>query len=92
MLIDTASSTAITTKTFVAWMLRWVSAGATAGDTVSVQDGNSKVRWASVATGANYVEETHFEGKPQIFEGLTVPTLASGTIYIYVFDKIPIST
>ena len=91
IIVDTASSTAVTTKTFVAIMLRWVGA-TTAGHTASVQDTNGKVRWASEATGANYVEETHFDGKPMIFEGLKVPTLGSGTVYIYVSDKIPIST
>lgn len=90
-MIDTASSTAVTTRTFVAWMIRWVGA-TTAGHTASVQDSNAKVRWASEASGANYVEETHFEAKPQIFEGLKVPTLGSGTVYIYVYDKVPISS
>jgi len=91
LVIDTASSTAVTSGTFVAWMIRWVGA-TTAGHTASIQDKNGNVRWASEASGANYVEETHFEAKPQIFEGLKVPTLASGIVYIYVYDRIPIST
>lgn len=91
LVLDTASATSVTTKTFVAWMLRWVGA-TVAGHTVSVQNDASKVKWASEGSGANYVEETHFDGKPVIFEGLKVPTLSSGTIYIYVFDKIPIGT
>ena len=91
LVLDTASSTSVTTRTFVALMIRWVGATA-AGHTVSVQNDASKVKWASEASGANYVEETHFDGKPVIFEGLKLPTLGSGTVYIYVFDKIPIST
>ena len=91
MVLDTASSTAVTTKTFVAYIIRWVGA-TTAGHTASVQNDAAKIKWASEASGANYVEETHFDGKPVIFEGLKVPTLGSGVVYIYVFDKIPIPT
>lgn len=91
LIVDTATTEPLTTKTFTAVMVRWV--GATlAGHTVSVQDANGNIRWASEASGANYVEETHFDGKPLIFEGLQVPTLSSGTIYVYVFDAVPIRT
>lgn len=91
LVVDTASATALTTKTFVCHMIRWVGA-TTAGHTVSIQNGNGGVKWASEASGASYVEETHFDGKPIIFSGLKVPTLSSGIIYLYVYDAVPIKT
>jgi len=93
LIIDTASGSVVTSKTFVATKVRWVSKSASAGDDIDVQDGNGKSVWVSVATGANYVEETHFDPDARvIFEGLTVPTLDSGTLYIYVAYGVPIRT
>lgn len=90
LVIDTASATAITTRTFTAYMIRWVSGSAAAGDLATVQDRNGRVKWASVAAGANYVEETQWVKKYLIFDGLIVPTLTSGTVYIYIYDGVPI--
>lgn len=87
--IDAASATALTTVTFVATKIRWVG-GTTAGHTVSVQNNAGTVKFAAEAVGANYSESEHFD-PPLIFEGLKVPTLASGKIYIYCQSKIPIS-
>ena len=89
LVVDAASATALTTITFVATKIRWV--GATmAGHTASVQNNSGTVKFAAEATGANYSESEHFD-PPLIFEGLKVPTLASGVIYIYCQSKIPIT-
>lgn len=89
LVVDTAGATAITTVTFVATKVRWVGA-TTAGHTVSVQNNSGIAKFAGEATGANYTESEHFD-PPLIFEGLKVPTLASGVIYIYCQSKIPIT-
>src|SRR4030042_113762 len=92
--IDTASSTALTSYNFTAWMIRWVG-GSTAGHTISVQDKNGNVKYVSVATGANYVEESHLvspKNESLIFDGLLVPTLGSGTIYIYTDSGTPVKS
>jgi hypothetical protein len=61
--------------------LRWVGA-TTAGHTVVIQDSDSIVLWASVASGANYVEESDC---PQTWQkDFKVVTLASGILYVYL--------
>ena len=90
LIADTASATTLTDGTFKATKIRWVG-GTTAGHTVSVQDKNSIVKFAAEATGANYTESEHFD-PPLILEGVKVPTLGSGKIYIYVASPIPIKT
>ena len=92
LIIDTVMTTPITTKTFTAYMIRYVGPSTVAGDQVSVQDKNSKVKWATVASGSNYVEGSQFVKKHLIFEGLYVPTLVTGTVYVYVLDAVPIRT
>lgn len=69
--------------------LRWVGATA-AGHAISITDANDNVMWASVSGGANYVEidtfTTNRESDDQCFRwnGLKLPTMASGTLYIYI--------
>ena len=58
--------------------VRWVGA-TTAGHTAIIHDQNSRIVWRSVATGANYVESDLIEND---WDGLIVPTLASGILYI----------
>lgn len=94
LVIDTAASTTVTDYTFTVWAIRWVG-GTTAGHTISVQDKNGNVKYASVATGANYVEESHLvspKNESLIFDGLKVPTIGSGIIYIYTDSGTPIKT
>ena len=92
LLIDTAGATALTSKTFTAYKIRWVGA-TTAGHTISVQNAGGTVKWASESVGANYVEsETFPNDKLLVFEGLKVPTMASGKVYIYVASEVPIRT
>jgi hypothetical protein len=94
IIVDTAASTVVTNYAFTAWMIRWVG-GTTAGHTISVQDKNGNVKYASEASGANYVEESHLispKNESLLFDGLKVPTIGSGTIYIYTDSGTPIKT
>lgn len=92
LVIDTAGATALTAYTFVANKVRWVGA-TTAGHTAIIQNNSGHVKWAAEATGANYTEETHFsERYPLILDGLIVPTLASGVLYIYISSQVPIKS
>ena len=63
--------------------IRWVGA-TTAGHTATITDAAGKIKWTSVASGANYVEgdEQYAQERGQNYAGLTVSTLASGTLYI----------
>ena len=79
-IIDTASASALsTTKIGVLYGVRWVSKTATAGDDVTIQDGEGRTLWISVASGSNYVE-ADLPNLP--FVGLIVPVLDSGTLYL----------
>jgi hypothetical protein len=94
IVVDTAASTTVTDYNFKAWMIRWVGA-TTAGHTISVQDKDGNVKYASEASGANYVEESHLVSPRTdclIFKGLKVPTLGSGIIYIYIESEWPIKS
>lgn len=89
LVIDTATATALLTVRFEALAVRWASAST--ADTVDVQDQNGNTKWASVGGGANNVEESHWEADyPLIFNGLKVPTLDAGTVYIYTKQKPPV--
>src|SRR2546427_6971975 len=90
--LDTVSATALTTKTFTVFMIRWVGPGAVAGNQSSVTNNAGTTIWATVASGSNYVEESHYEEKPLVFEGLKVPVLDAGTLYLYVYSAVPIPT
>ena len=90
LIVDTAASTTLTDYTFTVTKIRWVNA-TTAGHTAIVQNKNSKVKFSAVATAANYTESEHFD-PPLILEGLIVPTLGSGTLYIYQSSATPIRT
>ena len=60
--------------------IRWVGATTAAHEAI-IKDGNGDVFWRSVANAANYVESDHLERTA--LEGFSVPTLGSGTLYIY---------
>jgi len=79
--VDTAGATALTSKTFTVYKIRWVGA-TTAGHTAVIHNEASQVIFAAEATGANYTESESFD-PAQIVAGLIVPTLGSGALYIY---------
>lgn len=90
IVIDTAATTALTTVTFHVTAIRWVSASASAGDAISLKNAAGKEVYATVASGSNYVEESHFDRPPIRFVGLIPATVGSGTVYLYVDGKVPI--
>jgi len=85
-ILDTASSSLVTARRLRIQSIRWVSGSASAGDAVSVQSALGQVIWSSVATGINYVEAENWPYEaPLVADGLKVPTLGSGTLYISLF-------
>lgn len=85
LIIDTLTSTAIlaTANRFQLLAVQWVS-GSTA-NVCSVQDGAGTVRWEAVGNGANYTYGMAFPDELDLtFQGLKVPTLDSGKVYLYV--------
>jgi hypothetical protein len=85
LVIDTASGTAVLTSSLRIKKIRWVNA-TTAGHQASIQDQNGNIFWESIASGANYVEESDFsteESHRPVLYGLKVPTLGSGKLYLY---------
>lgn len=79
-IIDTAAATVLSTDNLYIKSIRWVG-GTTAGHTAIIHDQKSNIIWSSVASGANYVESEIIE---QWIDGLIVPTLASGVLYIQI--------
>jgi hypothetical protein len=89
--IDTASATALATQRFDVVKIRWVYVGAVAGNQAVVQDKSSNPTWESCASGANYIDSDAWEkDNPLVMNGLLVPTLAGGALYIHLHNrKIP---
>lgn len=79
--IDTASATPLTTDLVRVKGFRWVGS-TTAGHTAVVTNVATKTMWASVANAANYVEADALGLNGLNMQGLVVPTLASGILYI----------
>lgn len=79
--IDTASGTAVTSDLVRVMGIRWIG-GSTAGHTAIVQNSAGKVMWTSVVNAANYVEADGFGTFGMNMQGLVVPTLASGILYV----------
>lgn len=89
LIIDTPSATALLQNAFQVKAIIWHAPAAAAGNEVSLQDRNGNVVWPSVASGSNYKEESKWFDHPLWFDGLKVPTLASGTIYLYCAGRMP---
>lgn len=85
-ILDTASSSLVSSRRLRIQSIRWVSASAGAGDAVTVQNALGQVLWSSAATGSNYVEAQNWPiESPLVADGLKVPTLGSGSLYISLF-------
>ncbi len=82
-LVDTAASTVLSADALRIRGVRWVGA-TTAGHAATITDKNARIVWTSVATGANYVESDMINtgDRGWDWDGLAVPTLASGKLYI----------
>lgn len=87
--IDTVSAVSAVSTLFNAVVIRWTSAST--ADTVVLQDKDGNLKWQSVGKTANHTEESTFPVEhPLTFNGLTVPTLGTGTIIIYTKEKDPV--
>jgi hypothetical protein len=82
MVIDTAGATVLTNRVMDVYLIRWVSPSAVAGHAVLITDTNDVPKWETCANGGNYVEADHI-GLNEAWQGLKVPTLSSGKLYIY---------
>lgn len=61
--------------------LRWVSKTAAGGDQVILKDAlGTRIIWESVATGANFKDETFFE--EVLRDGMNLTTIGSGKFYV----------
>ena len=82
--IDTPSATNLTTVWTDVRGIRWVAPSSVAGNEANVQDQNGNVIFRSLATGANTSVSEAFEASRygKHINGLRVPTLDSGIIYI----------
>lgn len=78
-ILDTAAI--ITTDKVRVKSLRWVSKTASAGDDLSIEDDDGTVVWATVATGANYVEAHDVDAR---LHGFELAVIDSGALYVYV--------
>jgi hypothetical protein len=80
--IDTASATAIWTGNIWIDRLVWHEP-TTAGDALEVTDSNGKTIWSKYAlaggSGMDYDLKVD-----SVFNGLIVPTMSSGTLYVYL--------
>lgn len=84
--VDTAGSANLSTAYANVRSISWVG-GTTAGHEARVTDSNGTIFWRRLATGANYNADTEFQGRRgRWMQGLRVPNLDSGTLYI-TFDQ-----
>ena len=81
--IDTAAATVLTAMRLRVRGVRWVDA-TTAGHKATIQNAAGKIVWDSTAAAANNVEGDQISdfGPFPDWDGLIVPTLASGKLYI----------
>jgi len=78
--IDTASATAVSTdNNLKVKFVRWVGA-TTAGHRCVIQDEEATPFWDAYANATNYTERDELNLSRN---GIIVPTLDSGTLYIY---------
>jgi len=79
--IDTPGTALLTSMQVFVKGIRWIE-GTTAGHLAEIQDKNGKVKWRSVIAGINPVESDLIENIPGWWDGMKVPTLQSGKLYI----------
>lgn len=86
-IVDTASSTAISNEVLGIDQIIWESgASGVGGDeaVVETNDATPKIIYDVFATGADFEEYGHKFPKNFHVQGLIVPTLAHGKLYIYL--------
>ena len=80
--IDTPGAGVLYARLLDVYLIRWVSPGAVAGHQCIITDQNNNPKWETVAPGPNYAEADHLDAL-EAWNGLIVPTLSSGKLYIY---------
>ena len=75
--LDTAA--VITTDRVRIASMRWVGA-TTAAHACTVEDKNGEIIWRSLASGANFVDETFPDAD---FDGFELAVIDSGVLYVY---------
>ena len=85
VVVNAPSVNPIKTNAFNITKIRWVG-GSAAGHQAKVYDNLGNPKFATIAAGANYVESESYEVQPLACQGLVVPTLDSGVLYIYIQD------
>ena len=83
--VNGGSQGAVTSDTVVISKIRWVSA-TSANHLMRIADINNNQFYTTVASGANYVEESNYNWLPadkRTLNGLRVVTLSSGIVYIH---------
>lgn len=89
LVVDTVTDVSLVSKLFNALVIRWTSGSV--ADTCVLKDKDGNVRWQSVGTIANNVQESNFPSDhPLTFNGLSVTTLGTGTVFIYTKEKDPV--
>jgi arylamine N-acetyltransferase len=78
--IDTPDANPLFTQPLRVQAIRWVGA-TTAGHLAIVQDQTGVEKWRAVAAGSNHVESDYMHDE-KLWNGLKVPTLGSGVLYI----------
>jgi hypothetical protein len=79
--VDTPGASVLAADRIYVKGVRWVGA-TTAGHEAIIQDKNNRNVWRSLAAGANNVESDLIESIPGYWDGMKVPTLGSGELYI----------
>ena len=84
-LIDTASGTPIVQPNARVTIrsMKWVSLSGVTGDLAIIQDGAGNPVWKGICSGPDFDTGLFSLGGTRTIRGLTVPTLASGEIYLY---------
>ena len=77
--VDTTGTLIATGRRFRLTGVQWISASASAGDTVIITDGPGNRIWGAVAAGSN--QDTK-DGPNRFYNGLIVTTLASGYLLL----------
>jgi len=86
-ILDTPSATPVSLEWIRIYRIRWVAGGSSVeGDECLIEDQNGKVIFDEFSTGADYetIDMTLDAHKGKSINGLTLPTLANGKVYIYL--------
>jgi len=78
LVIDTATATGFPSGILEVYGIFWASA--TAADTCVIKQTDGQQKWSALGTQA----PPHFVGQGVTFNGIQVPTLTAGTLYIYL--------